>query len=76
VKLWRSTCGWKFLLDFVDVKAVCTGNIGRKKEIEKTIPRIFGSCAFSHTLDPKRKRRFEGQEVNWTLENTETFSFP
>jgi len=32
----------------------CTGNNCPKKEIEKTILRILGWCAFSHSLDPQR----------------------
>jgi hypothetical protein len=35
------------------VKTSCTSNTCRQKEIEKTILRILGWCAFSHSLDPK-----------------------
>jgi hypothetical protein len=41
-------------LDFVDAETNCTGNFCRKKAIEKTILCIFGSIAFSHSLDPER----------------------
>jgi hypothetical protein len=37
------------------VKTSCTGNTCRKKEIEKTILRILGWCAFSHSLGQTRK---------------------
>jgi hypothetical protein len=36
------------------VKTSCTGNTCLKKEIEKTILRILGRCAFSHSLGTKR----------------------
>jgi len=41
---------------FVDVKTTCAGDTFQNKEIEKTILRILGFCAFSHSLG--RKRRF------------------
>jgi hypothetical protein len=40
-------------VDFVDAETNCTGNFCRKKAIEKTVLRILGSSAFSHSLGQK-----------------------
>jgi hypothetical protein len=44
-----------FNFDFVDAESNYTGTFCRKKAIEKTILRILGSIAFSHSLGQKRK---------------------
>jgi hypothetical protein len=67
VKTLTLDCAWKFLLDLVDVKVVCAGNIGRKKEIEKTIFAFSARARFSHSRGQKAKYSLGADVFRFTL---------